>query len=390
MPYGRGKTFPPPEGTEGMEGALHHLEKLSHAKGLTRRRFLKISGLTLAALALPHGCGTARETGADLADDVIRLAIPPEPTGDIGVSIVRKGTIGEAVNKAIELAGGLHEIKNGDRVAIKPNLTTGYKLQYRVTTHPEVLRAVIRAVKERTPAANITVVEASSYEDPSTLEVAKKVGVYDVALSEGVNFLAWEDEDYVEVGSDGFKKAYCRLHIPKSLTDSRFDHFINVPMLKNHEALAYSNVEYTCCIKNHVGVLSRKDRLTAGGRGIHQDHLGEQVAELNLAVPVHTMNVVDALTVILTGGPAALNMQAAHPGLILASKDRVACDSVALAVLKYYASQQGIQRPYVDRSVWEQAQIVRARQLNLGRAKENIRVESDGVSEIEGIMAAWS
>ena len=56
------------------------------------------------------------------------------------------------VNRAIELAGGLDEIRNGDTVVIKPNLTTGYSLPSRVTTHPEVLRAVIRAVKARTPA----------------------------------------------------------------------------------------------------------------------------------------------------------------------------------------------------------------------------------------------
>jgi uncharacterized protein (DUF362 family) len=379
----------PLSGLDNIQRALRHFERISAAKGMTRRNFLKVSGLALAVAALPYGCKAPRAGFDEPVDDVIRLMIPPEPSGEISVGLVGKGEIAEMVHKAIEMAGGLNEIHSRDTVAIKPNLTTGYSLQYRVTTHPEVLRAVIREVKSRTGPGNITVTEASSYMDPSTLEVAKKVGVYDVVRSEGVKFLAWEDEEYVEVGSDGFKKVYSRLHIPRCLTDSRFDHFINVPMLKNHDAITYANAEYTCCIKNHVGVLSRQDRTGAGGRGIHQNNLGDQVAELNLAVPAHTMNVVDAMSIILAGGPASRHMQAADPGLILASKDRVACDSLGVAVLRYYASQMGIKRPYVNKSVWEQAQITRAQELNLGRSKENIGVESYGVDEIDGILSKW-
>ncbi len=239
-------------------------------------------------------------------------------------------------------------------------------------------------------ASNITVAEASSYMDPSTQAVAEKLGLYEVIRSEGVNFLAWEEEEYVEARSFDFYNITFNIQIPKSLVDSRFEHFINVPMLKNHEAISFSNADYTCCIKNHVGVVSRHTRIVGGGRGIHQADLGEKIAELNLAVPVHAMNVVDALTVVLTGGPASWRMDLAHPGLILASKDRVACDSLALAVLRYYASQQGINRSYLKKSVWRQAQIVRAQQLNLGRRREDIRVAHDGVAEIEGILAWWN
>lgn len=373
-----------------LEQKLHDLEKLWPAKGLSRRTFLKISGIAAAGLALPIGCQTSRSHDNEDIGGTTLLMMPPIPIGAATVGIVGYGDIAAKVKRAIELAGGLNEIQNGETVVIKPNLTTGYTLATRVTTHPEVLRAVIRAVKERTEAANITVAEASAYTDPSTLEVAKKVGVYDVVQSEGVNFLAWEDEEYVDATCFDFENIYFRLHIPKSLTDASFKHFINIPMLKNHEAIKGTNVDYTCCLKNHVAVLSRQKRTTGGGKGIHTKDLGEKVAELNLAVPVHTMNVVDALTVILSGGPAASEMQWTEPGLILACKDRVACDSVALAVLRHYASQQGISRPYVEKSVWEQAQIRRALQLNLGRNKDSIKMVHDGVNDINGIMAKWN
>lgn len=378
-----------------LEEKLHDLETLFSTDKVNRRRFLKVAALIAGALALPAGCRrsprppVSSSTAAHVSS-VLELKGPPAPTGYTTVGIVRGGDIAAMVNRAIELAGGLGEIRSGDTVVIKPNLTTGYQLATRVTTHPEVLRAVIRAVKQKTDAKNITVAEASAYTDPSTLEVARKVGVYDVVQSEGVNFLAWETEEYVKAYSHQFQHIDFRILIPKSLTDSRFKHFINVPMLKNHDMVAISDADYTCCIKNHVGVLARDNRIHGGGNGIHQDDLGEKIAEINLAVPKHTMNVVDALTVILAGGPASQNMNYTEPGLILASKDRVACDSVALAVLRYYGSQMSIDRPYVKKSVWDQAQIVRAQELNLGRHKNRIKVAGEGVAEIDAILAQWN
>ena len=366
------------------------VDKLFSLRGMDRRDFLKISALVAAGLIIPLGCNSPQEETGEPVDDIVRLEMPPAPSGDIPVAIVRRGAIAEMVGLAIALAGGLDEIRGGDTVAIKPNLTTGADLKTRVTTHPEVLRAVIAAVKERTAAANITVVEASSYADPSTREVARKVGILDVVQAEGVNFLAWEEDEYVEANSHDFRNLNFVLRIPKSLTDSRFAHFINVPMLKNHEAIKNSDADYTCCIKNHVGVLERQKRLRGGGNGIHLKDLGEKVAELNLTIPVYVMNVVDAVSVVLSGGPASSRMATAAPGLVIASKDRVACDSVALAVLRHYASQQAIDRPYLDKSVWQQAQIVRAQQLNLGRDKDRIKVVSDGVQELDAILAKWN
>jgi hypothetical protein len=60
-----------------------------------------------------------------------------------------------------------------------------------------------------------------------------------------------------------------------------------------------------------------------------------------------------------------------------------------VAVLKYYAEGQGIDMPYVGTSVWEQAQIKRALELNLGRPAEQIQILHDGVDDIAGIREQW-
>lgn len=361
-----------------------------------RRSFLKTTGVTLAGLGLPLSFASCEEAP-------VMLKKPSRPLGTATVGITRKNDIEDAVRTAIELAGGLGDIASGDTVVIKPNITgPEMRLPARIFTHPEVLRAVIRAVKDRTSSTNITVAEAAAFNLPTTLW-ARNVGIYQVCEEEGVNFMAWETENYITTFSEDFEHVDFNLRFPLSLFDGSFDHFINVPILKNHDMCANTNVDYTCCIKNHVGVLNPMDRMFGGetvsdgtlltrpitNMGIHKATLGDVCAELNLAVPKHTMNVVDALSVILTGGPAAIDMDSADSGLILACKDRVACDSLAVAVLKLYAKEQNIDMPYVNKSVWEQAQIVRAQQLNLGRTKDKITIAHEDVDNIDDILAQW-
>ena len=57
-------------------------------------------------------------------------------------------TVDKAVNDAVNLIGGWQNfIKKGDKVLIKPNMLTNVTPEKAVTTHPEVVRAVIKAVK---------------------------------------------------------------------------------------------------------------------------------------------------------------------------------------------------------------------------------------------------
>ncbi len=338
-----------------------------------RRQFLKTSGIAMLGFSLPFRVYPCPEP------------IPPLE-GESLVSLVKKDTIKEMVAKAIELAGGLEEIQPDDTVLIKPNITFKKNSSFddiRVVTNPDVLRAVIQSIKERTSPENITVADACAF-GYSTKLAAESYGLYDVCLEEEVHFLGLEEEKYISFSHKDFVYIKGRRKIPSSL--SSFDHFINVPILKNHEMVPFSNAQFTCCLKNFVGILEPMNRLD-----IHTMNLGEKVAELNLCVPNITMNIVDALTIILTNGPAGNGMKVAHTGFVLASKDLVACDSLALAVLKHYASEQGVKKDYVNQPIWEQAQIKRAAQLGLGRANpEQIIIADDGIDNIGAILEKWS
>ncbi len=314
---------------------------------------------------------------------------PPMPKAVVSVSGV-EDSIDKAVREAVEAAGGLDEIQPGQRVMIKPNMT-GPSLRSiypgRITTNPKVLRAVIRLVKDRGahPMVGDRAIRMSELSFRTT-------GFAKVCKREGAQAFPWNRSEYVRFfpnkrhWSQGFR-------MPKILTE--VDHLINVPVIKNHES---TNAEYTCCLKSFVGVCHPKDRLQRGPDALHLKNISEKIAELNLcAKPL--INIVDATTVMVKGGPGDGIIQGDplyrvavwdKPNLIIASRDRVACDSVALAVLKLRGAEKKVDRPYVTKSVWDQVQIYYAAELGIGQAEqENITIEDINVPRFDEIAANW-
>src|SRR3989338_9928229 len=75
-------------------------------------------------------------------------------TVDSKVSIARAKAYNQdeiflAVRKAVDLLGGISDyVKKGERILLKPNVLSAKPPESGVDTHPEVLRAVARLVKE--------------------------------------------------------------------------------------------------------------------------------------------------------------------------------------------------------------------------------------------------
>jgi uncharacterized protein (DUF362 family) len=316
-------------------------------------------------------------------------AMPPATVSVAGV----QASIEAAVREAVTAAGGIEEIEAGQRVFIKPNMCgpgPGKIDIGRVTTKPEVLRAVIRLVKER--GAHAIVGDRSMYK---TEEAFVTTGFARVCEEEGAEPFPFTRGEYIRVdpGKRHWSKGF---RIPKILTE--VDHLISVPMLKNHDVTA---AEFTCCLKQFVGVALPLDRFQPGDNALHVNNISEKVAELNLAAKP-LINIVDATTVVLKGGPDLgmmsdwpfnpdrANVAFAQPGLILASKDRVACDSVAVAVLKRFGAEQKLDCRYVNKSVWDQVQIYYAAELGIGQADPAmITIEDIHAPLFDEIKANW-
>lgn len=357
---------------------------------ICRRRFLYETARAAALAVVYPAVGAAKDKkGQAPLDDPTPLpptrVYPSMPRAVVAVSGVRD-SMESAVREAVMAAGGLDEIERGQTVMIKPNMcgpAIRDKYPGRITTDPEVLRAVIRLCRER--GARVMVGDRAMF----WTELAMKTsGFNKVCEEEGAEPYPWTRAEYVRFKpgkrhwSDGFR-------IPKVLTE--VDHFINVPLLKNHGAT--EGADFTCCLKSFVGVCHPEDRRQKGNNALHTRNISEKIAELNLSAKP-TINIVDANEIMVRGGPDGMRRKYsiwAKPGLILASKDRVACDSVALAVLKRYAAENAVELPYVQRSVWDQAQIYYAAELGIGQAEPGkIDVEEVNAPIMDEVRDNWA
>ena len=96
---------------------------------------------------------------------------------------------------------------------------------------------------------------------------------------------------------------------------------------------------------------------------------------------------------MVKGGPDGLKRKESiweHPNLILSSKDRVACDSVALAVLKRYGAENKVDLPYVETSVRDQVQLYYGAELGIGQCEnDKIKIEDIKATRFDEIKSNW-
>src|SRR4030042_3094234 len=99
------------------------------------------------------------------------------------VSIVKCQTYDEkevqkALRQSIDLIGGIQSfVKRGDRVLLKPNLLYGKSPEKAGTTHPSILRGMIRIVREAGGDPFI----GDSPAVGSLIKTAEKAGIQEVA-----------------------------------------------------------------------------------------------------------------------------------------------------------------------------------------------------------------
>jgi uncharacterized protein (DUF362 family)/Pyruvate/2-oxoacid:ferredoxin oxidoreductase delta subunit len=200
-------------------------------------------------------------------------------------------------------------------VLIKPNLLTDRAPEEAVTTHPEVVRAIIRAV--RACGGNPSV--ADSPASAAKLEqVWEKTGFRALCEAEGVPLLNLE-----RAGSTPFTVGDISFHVAKPVMEA--DVLISVPKVKTHTLTSL-----TAAVKNLYGTLP-----------------GYQKAQLHMAFPrpadfgrmlraIHSkvrpaLNIADGIVGMEGEGPAAGTPVAL--GFLAASRDAEAMDLALCGLL---------------------------------------------------------
>jgi len=224
----------------------------------------------------------------------------------------------EAVRESIELLGGMGRfVSSGERILLKPNLLTAKPAASAVTTHPEVVRALIRLVKE----AGATPFVGDSPAIGKPRKVAQRCGIFEVCEDEGVEFIDFNEA--VDVDNPG-GHIFKRLEVARAVIEA--DGVINVPKLKTHAQMLL-----TMGVKNIFGCVPGKRKpqwhLSAG---VDTLYFADMILDLYLFIRPR-LTVIDAVVAMEGNGPASGDPRAL--GLIAASKEGLAIDAVCAHIL---------------------------------------------------------
>ncbi len=302
------------------------------------------------------------------------------------VSIVRcreydKGLVEDAVAKSMEMIGGISSVvKRGDKVMLKVNITDTLPLDKAVTTHPTVVRAVLKLLKDtgakvcigescgtvrweildalnkkakirfkgrdyectRTflkalyTAENIKDVLALKMpgEDapvfrPDDIDFKEffqkpfaKVGIKEVADEFGVQTVSFDDEEWVEQPCPGgvFLK---KIWMSRTTLDS--DVIIDMPKLKTHEL-----VLYTGAVKNLLGLAPGYHKSFYHRTSRLAGCMGDMLVDIySLARP--RLTVMDGIIGMEGKGP--IEGPARQIGVIVSGFDSISVDAVCSSII---------------------------------------------------------
>ncbi|MFA7535237.1 MAG: DUF362 domain-containing protein [Desulfuromonadales bacterium] len=229
----------------------------------------------------------------------------------------RRETIETALIDLLAPLGGMAAfVQPGQKVLVKPNMLAGKAPEKAVTTHPEVVRAVIRLAQQ---AGGVVAVGDSPGVGTPQL-VAARCGILPVIEETGAVFAPFADS--VKVRPQG--KTFHELEIAGDLLDA--DVIINLPKLKTHQMMGL-----TCAVKNLFGgvVGMRKPRLHLQA-GADKAFFALMLLEL-AAFLRPALNIVDAITAMEGNGPGSGDP--VHVGALLAGAEALAVDAVAIHLL---------------------------------------------------------
>lgn len=221
----------------------------------------------------------------------------------------------EATRQAIDSLGGITNfIKPGSKVLVKPNLLMAKEPEFGITTHPEVLRAVLRMLKEI--SCKVIVGDGPSVwgnQIQDVWQVYELTGTRKVCSEEGVELVE-------------FNKRRMRKKFPLSAWLDQCDALISLPKFKTHDLTIL-----TGAVKNLFGLVTGTYKTE-----LHKNYFKRSdFAKILVDIYQETMpalTIIDAVVAMEGDGPASSG-KLRDVGLVLAGSDCVALDSVLAKIM---------------------------------------------------------
>lgn len=239
--------------------------------------------------------------------------------------------VSAALETLLEPLGGMRAfVKKGQKVLIKPNMLAGKSPEKAVTTHPEIVRAVILAAQSE--GGIVSLGDSPGIGSPES--VARKCGLMDVVEETGVHFAAFETSATIDAKGGTFHS----FEIAEDILNA--DVIINLPKLKSHQMMGL-----TCAVKNMFGAVVglRKPRAHLQA-GTDKSFFALLLLELCEFLSPQ-LTIVDGVVGMEGEGPGSGDPVAI--GTLLAGDTPQAIDTVATALL-------GLQ----PRQVWTQQKAI--------------------------------
>ena len=244
------------------------------------------------------------------------------------VADYRPASIEAGLGRLLAPLGGMTAfVRPGQRVLIKPNMLAGKPPEKAVTTHPEVVRGVIRLAQQA--GGRVSVGDSPGVGSPR--QVARRCGILQVVEETGATFAPFAESVPVRTGEGTFQE----LEIARDLLEAEV--VINLPKLKTHQMMGL-----TCAVKNCFGAVvgMRKPRLHLQA-GTDKAFFALMLLELCEHLRP-ALTIVDAVTGMEGKGPGSGDP--VHLGALLAGANPLAVDSVATALVGLPATGVWTQR----------------------------------------------
>jgi uncharacterized protein (DUF362 family)/Pyruvate/2-oxoacid:ferredoxin oxidoreductase delta subunit len=241
----------------------------------------------------------------------------------ISIVKIENDKIKDAVNKALELidADSLFE-KEHMRIMIKPNILMDKEPERAVTTHPEVVRGVIRWIK-KFGQHNIVVAESSGTSSPGATQKAfEGSGIKKVCIEENVDWTPFEktERKKYEVENPLILEEFVSSPLLKEA-----DLIINIPKIKTHW-----QVLLTCCIKNMFGTLILGNKAKTHARFSTLDAFSAALADI-YSISNPQLTIIDGYLCQEGKGPSQGDI--VKMNLIMAGYDGVALDAAVCKII---------------------------------------------------------
>ena len=226
-----------------------------------------------------------------------------------------------AVKSILDDLGGMDKfIKPGMKVAIKPNLVTKKKAETGATTHPEIVYAVSRLVKEA-GAVPIIVESPGGLFNESILRNLYGFLEIDTAAKDAgaeLNFDTSSKKVDIPEGKE-LKEVYILRQIAEA------DAVINLSKLKTHGMMVFSGA-----VKNMFGAIGGLEKAEYHLRMSDYDRFANAIIDIYLSAKV-TLNIMDAITAMEGEGPT--NGDARSLNTLIAAKNAFDLDLAASHII---------------------------------------------------------